>query len=222
MNDTYGFNPRKCNSASSMSSYIEREMSRIILALPTKLEHVEIFEQTVTGGFSSVNTRLAFDMEILLPNLEYKDDLEKNPLNKDFKYKVVYNLKLDGKKAQKKRVITKILKLDENNQYGNGMTKPLPIGCIKDGNDLSWETFNILLEKVDFEDEIGHLFVVDIMFDLKNATKRQLVYNGIYPPIIEKKKIIDPCERSVFQLLEQYKEGDNDNPLAYQRHTPQC
>ena len=72
-----------------------------------------------------------------------------------------------------------------------------------------------MFEKVDFEDEIDHLFVVDIIFDLKNATKRQLVYNEIYPPIIEKKKIIDPCERSVFQLLEQYKEGDNDNPLAY-------
>ena len=67
------------------------------------------------------------------------------------------------------------------------MTKPLATGCIKDGNDFSWETFNILLEKVDFEDEIGHLFVVDIMFDFKNATKRQLVYNEIYPPIIEKK-----------------------------------
>ena len=53
------------------------------------------------------------------------------------------------------------------------------------------------------------------MFDLENATKRQLVYNEIYPPIIDKKKTIDPCERSVFQLLEQYKEGDNDNPLAY-------
>ena len=38
MNDTYGFNPRKCNSASSMSGCIEREMSRIILALPTKFE----------------------------------------------------------------------------------------------------------------------------------------------------------------------------------------
>ena len=43
MNDTYEFNPRKCNSASSMSSYIERKMSRVILALPAKLEHVEIF-----------------------------------------------------------------------------------------------------------------------------------------------------------------------------------
>ena len=33
MNDTYGFNPRKCNSASSMSGYIKRGMFRIILAL---------------------------------------------------------------------------------------------------------------------------------------------------------------------------------------------
>ena len=90
----------------------------------------------------------------------------------------------------------------------------MPTGCINDGNDLSWEKINILLEKVDFEDEIDHLFVVDIMFDLKSATKRQLVYNEMYPPIMEKKKIIDPCERSVFELLEQYKEGDNDNQLA--------
>ena len=36
MQNTYGFNPRKCNSASSMSGCIEREMSKIILALPTK------------------------------------------------------------------------------------------------------------------------------------------------------------------------------------------
>ena len=31
MQNTYGFNPRKCNSASSMSGCIEREMSKIIL-----------------------------------------------------------------------------------------------------------------------------------------------------------------------------------------------
>ena len=105
MHATYGFKPRKCNSASSMSGYIEREMSRIIIALPTKLEHVEIFEETVTGRFSSVNTRLAFDTQILFPSLEKKDDLEKNPMNKNFNYKVVYDLKLDGQKAQKKRVI---------------------------------------------------------------------------------------------------------------------
>ena len=32
-----------------MSGCIEREMSRIIPSLPTKLEHLEIFEQTVTS-----------------------------------------------------------------------------------------------------------------------------------------------------------------------------
>ena len=64
----------------------------------------------------------------------------------------------------------------------------------EDDSDISWETSNFLLEKVDFEDKIGHLYVVDI----KNATERELSYNDVYPPIIEKQKIIDPCERSVF------------------------
>ena len=34
MQNAYGFNPRKCNSVSSMRGCIEREMSKIILALP--------------------------------------------------------------------------------------------------------------------------------------------------------------------------------------------
>ena len=76
MKNTYGFNPRRCNSASSMRGCTEREMSNIILAFPTKYEHVEIFEETVIGGFSCVNTRLAFDSQILLPNLTDKIDLE--------------------------------------------------------------------------------------------------------------------------------------------------
>ena len=102
MENTYGFNPRKFNSASSMSGCIEREMSKIILALPTKLEHAEIFEHTVIGRFSSVNTRLAFDLQILLPNLDFKDDLEQNPMNKDFNYKTVYNLQMNNQKSKKK------------------------------------------------------------------------------------------------------------------------
>ena len=82
MQNIYGFNPRRCNSASSVSGCIEREMSKVILVLPTKYEHVEIFEQTViVSGFSSVNTRLAFDSQILLPNLTDKTNLENNPMN---------------------------------------------------------------------------------------------------------------------------------------------
>ena len=82
--NTYGFNPRKYNSASSMSGCIKREMSKIIFALPTKYDHVEIFEESVIGGFSCVNTRLAFHSQIILPSLTDKIDLENNPLNKDF------------------------------------------------------------------------------------------------------------------------------------------
>ena len=67
-------------------------------------------------------------------------------MNKDFNYKVVYNLKINNKKT-KKRVMTKILKLNENNQYGHGMTKLLPTGCIKDNDDISWEAFNIFVRK---------------------------------------------------------------------------
>ena len=95
MQNTYGFNPRKCNSASSMSGCIEREMSKVILTLPTKYEHVEIFEQTVIGGFSSVNTRLAFDSQILLSNLTNQKKLETDSTSKNLNYKVVYNLKIN-------------------------------------------------------------------------------------------------------------------------------
>ena len=92
MHDQYSFNPRKCNSASTLSSCIEREISRVIIALPTSNEAVDIFEQTITGGFSSVNTRLAFDTEILLPNLINQEKSEeksekKSERNKEFRKK---------------------------------------------------------------------------------------------------------------------------------------
>ena len=69
------------------------------------------------------------------------------------------------------------------------MTKPLPTECIKDYSDLSWETFNFLIESVNLEDSRGHLYIVDIKFDKGNASERQLVYNEIYPPIVQKQKI---------------------------------
>ena len=94
------------------------------------------------------------------------------------------------------------------------MTKPLPTGCIQDNSDVSWETFSFLLETVSFEDTIGNLYIVDIEFDIKNATEREYASNEIYPPIIEKQKTIDPYERSVFQLLEQFVRGENA-PKAY-------
>ena len=34
-------------------------------------------------------------------------------------------------KKQTKKISTKILKMDKNNEYGQAMAKPLPYGCIK-------------------------------------------------------------------------------------------
>ena len=83
MHDRCGFNPRKCNSASSLSGSTERDLSKVIIALPTTNEIVDISEQTLTGGFSCVNTRFAFDTEILLPNAPAKAD---DVLSKDLNY----------------------------------------------------------------------------------------------------------------------------------------
>ena len=57
--------------------------------------------------------------------------------------------------------------------------------------------------------------MIDVELDHTKATEKQLVYNEIYPPIIEKQKIIDPYERSVYQLLEQYSSTEKGNPRSY-------
>ena len=95
------------------------------------------------------------------------------------------------------------------------MTKLLPIGFIKENSDISWRTFNLLLEKVNLDDQIGQLYVVDIEFDHKKAIDNQIVYNKIYPRNIEKQKFIDPCERYVYQLIEQYSAMEKGNSQKY-------
>ena len=82
------------------------------------------------------------------------------------------------------------------------MTKPLPTGCIKENKNFSWLDFNILIESVDLKDKIGHLFFIDIFFDAKNANENQLLYNEIFPPVVEKQKILEAFEHSAYQLLE--------------------
>ena len=150
-----------------------------------------------------------------MPNLSknnYNNDI--NAFKRD-DLKLIYKLKLNNYSSyQPKRIITKIIRFDENNQYGYAMTRPMPTGCIKQNNSPSWVTFNLLIETVSFKDLIGHLFVVDIEFDFKNATSRQFMYNEIFPPIIEKNKILEPNERSLFQLLELFSK-DGTKPRSY-------
>ena len=57
----FKFNPKKCNSASSFSGCVHKDKSKCLIALPTDAEQVKFFERTLIGGFSCVNTHLAFD-----------------------------------------------------------------------------------------------------------------------------------------------------------------
>ena len=148
--------------------------------------------------------------KFFLPNVTKDNEFVKkdNEIDrKDYNYKVCYNLRLNNEEMQPKRIIVKTLKFDENNQYGFGMTKRLPTGCIKIDSDI--------MQKLDIDSSIGHLYVVDIEFDHKNATQNQIVPNEIYPPIIDKQKMIDPCERSSYQLLEQYSTTEKGKARSY-------
>ena len=50
------------------------------------------------------------------------------------------------------------------------------------------EELKELLANVTLTDKLGHLFVVDIVFDKVN--EKTLLFNELYPPIFEKKKQI--------------------------------
>ena len=75
--------------------------------------------------------------------------------------------------------------------------------------------FNLLFEKATLDDPIGHIFVVDIEFNYKEATKTQIMYNEIMASFIEKNTKIPPEKKSVYQLLELYSEDKNGNPNKY-------
>ena len=216
MQNQCGYDARKVNSARKLSGCIQREKSKIILALRTDNKQMETFEKTLSGGFSCVSTRLAFDSKILLPNLTEKDSQKMN-IDQSFKaykrddLKLIYKIKLDNQENySKKRVITKILKFDENNQYGFGMTKPMPTSCIKEKELLSWLDFQIVLETVDLDGSLGRILLLIYFLMKNNATEMQLLYNESFPPIIEKYKTLDANERSAYQLLELFDKNKDD------------
>ena len=101
MYERYGYNPRKCNSASTLSGCVQRGLSKVIITLPTNIEHAEIFEKSLIGGYSCVNTRLGFDTEVLLSNFSQAAYAKMN-IDQSFQgfknqnYKTGYKIKLDG------------------------------------------------------------------------------------------------------------------------------
>ena len=114
--------------------------------------------------------------------------------------KLTYRIKTAADGYENKRISTKILKMDKKNQYRNAMTKPLPYNCIKKmKKNPSLREFQRILKSILHADKIGHLFIVDIKFHVKN--EKNLLFNKVYRPIFEKSKLTKPYERSALQLL---------------------
>ena len=135
--------------------------------------------------------------------------------------KLIYNIRNPQTgQNESKRVVAKILKMDENNQYGNAMTKPLPTGCIKKSKKIpSMRELQLIIEGTSHEDKIGHLFVVDLMFDFERCTAKELLFNEIYTPVFEKKKVLPPSERTVLQLLDATRINDHRGFKCLQGHS---
>ena len=66
LQNLFKFNPRKCNSASSFSGNVQRNKIKCNIVLPTDAKKIRLFEKTLIGGYSCVNTRMAFDTELIL------------------------------------------------------------------------------------------------------------------------------------------------------------
>ena len=94
--------------------------------------------------------------------------------------------------------MSKILKVDENNQYGNAMTEPLPTGIIKRMKEIpSYIELDLIIQTISDEDKIGYIFFVDNEFNTK--------YWRLF---LERKKRFR--RRFVFQLLDAIKLNDKD------------
>ena len=75
--------------------------------------------------------------------------------------------------------------MDENNQYGQAMTKPLPYSCIMEMNKVpTMAEFNKILDSISHDNKTGHLFTVDTKFH--DVNQKTLLFNEIYLPIFQK------------------------------------
>ena len=99
MQEIYGFNPSPCNSARTLDGCIQRNKPKVVLVLPTSPDVIQLFEKTVIGGFSCVNTRLACGNSFAKFSSK---DFKKFNIDNSFKQrkrqdlKLIYRLQLDS------------------------------------------------------------------------------------------------------------------------------
>ena len=99
---------------------MKRDLSKVIIALPTTTEHAEVLERFLIGGYSCVNTRLGFDTEMVLPNLTQSEYAKMNidqsfQAYKNQNFKLGYKVKIGRNETYKDyRITSKIIKFEQN------------------------------------------------------------------------------------------------------------
>lgn len=115
-----------------------------------------------------------------------KSDFDKMFIDESYKafkrddLKVVYSIKINNDQKTKK-IISKIINLDEYNQFGFVM----PMGVIKEKPSSNWKTFNLLLESVSIDDPTGHLFAVDKNLIMKMQQKNNFFLIKFYHQLLK-------------------------------------
>ena len=164
-------------------------MSKVIIYFPTNADVNALMEKSLRGGMSVVNTRVGFDSNIFIKDKQQK--LCDKIRNKE------------TDEIESKRVSTFILKMDENNQDGNAMTKPVPIGCIKkEAYTPNIRELLLLLSRICHKDGMGHLCVVDLEFNVQKATEKQIFF--------AEQKVVPARNRSAFQMFDAIRLRQND------------
>ena len=127
----------------------------------------------------------------------------------------IYNICLDGEeKSCKRKIFSKIFKLDKNYQYGFAMTKPLPISIFKKEAYLDMEILNKSIANFDPSAKIRDIFVVDIEFNAYNNPKKKM-YNEVYPCISQTRSKVPADRRSIYQLHSTMRIGKKENILKF-------
>ena len=92
------------------------------------------------------------------------------------------------------------MKMDENNQCGNAMTKPLPTGSIKRKKIPTMREFNLIIQGILDEYKAGHLFVVDIHF-VKMLAKNSYSLTKFIHQFLKRKKFFQQMKDLFFNFL---------------------
>lgn len=133
-----------------------------LFRIQDKLISLTCLKRTLIGGFSCVNTCLAFDSKVLFPRGAGGTRKEN--------FKLIYEIRnTKTNELEDKRTVSYILKMIENKQYRNTMPKLLLTGSIEKVKKTSTiREVDLLIQNISDEDKIGHLFIVDIEFDEVN------------------------------------------------------